>query len=69
MIQEGVLLPIPIHLAPAPADEVNWQNQLNSNAIILMDLHPGLLCERGQSQLQGLALVHEKGACVQQKKI
>ena len=78
MIQEGVLLPIPTPLASSPVDEVNWQNhqscrnsieKINSNAMILMDVPPGLLCKRGQPGLQGLALaqqrrlelVHERG--------
>ena len=81
MIQEGVLLPIPTPLAPTPVDEVNRQNhqscrnfinEINSNAMILIYVPPGLLCERGQPELQGLALaqqrglelVHERGACL-----
>ena len=68
MIQAGDLLPLPF--APTPTEEVlpklskNFQScikELNHNAMMIVS--PGLLCERGQPKLQGLALEQQKRGC------
>ena len=66
MIQAGDLLPLPF--APTPTEEVlpklskNFQScikELKHNAMMIVS--PGLLCERGQPWLQGLALEKQEG--------